>query len=301
MVAGCSSPRSAGGPDRGRPVHAEAAIEREWHAAVLSYGHQARAARNGNPDGARALLFATMGYPPPYPDGWDQASAMMLADEARYLAGADLYVLTPQMLNVVIAAAQSLTFADLTLLREDDLPSPSGAVVLPRPLVTRHPSGSLLQEIAFTWRSPSQVPLPGGMGFGRAALPAVRMPGYTTTAARPSRGFMQAARAQRVALPPLLLEVIWSLPLHPGTPGQAHDYDRLAAMLRRLNAAYWQDQAHTGKPRSRTRQPASTPRAPSWTRTQTARSAPGSCTRSGGCASSRSVRCRPPRPATAPR
>jgi hypothetical protein len=224
----------------------EAAIEREWHAAVLSYGHQARAARSGNPDGARALLFATMGYPPPFPDGWDQASAMMLADEARYLAGADLYVLTPQMLDVVIAAAQSLTFADLGLLREDDLPSPSGAVVLPRPLATRHPSGSLLREIAFTWRSPSQVPLPGGMGFGRAGLPAVRMSGYTT-AARPSRGFMQAARAQRVALPPMLLEVVWSLPLHPDTPGQVHDYDRLAAALRGLNAAYWQDEARTGE------------------------------------------------------
>ena len=128
----------------------EAAIEREWHAAVLSYGHQARAVHSDNPDGDRALLFATMGYPPPYPDGWDQGSAMMLADEARYLADADLYVLTPQMLDVVIAAAQSLTFADLALLREDDLPSPSGAVVLPRPLVTRHPSGSLLQNIAFT-------------------------------------------------------------------------------------------------------------------------------------------------------
>ena len=222
----------------------EAAIEREWHAAVLSYGHQARAARSDDPDGARALLLATMGYPPPFPDGWDQASAMMLADEARYLAGADLYVLTPQMLDVVIAAAQSLTFADLALLREDDLPSPSGAVVLPRPLVTRHPSGSLLREIAFTWRSPSQVPLPGGMGFGRAGLPAVRMSGYTT-AARPSRGFMQAARAQHVALPPILLEVVWSLPLHPDTPGQAHDYDRLSAALRRLNAAYWQDEARS--------------------------------------------------------
>src|SRR5579863_9065429 len=73
----------------------EAAIEREWHAAVLAYGHQARAARSDNPDRARALVFATMGYPPSYPDGWDQASAMMLADEARYLADADLYVLTP--------------------------------------------------------------------------------------------------------------------------------------------------------------------------------------------------------------
>ena len=45
----------------------EAAIEREWHAAVLSYGHQSRAAHIDNPDGARALLFATMGYPASLP------------------------------------------------------------------------------------------------------------------------------------------------------------------------------------------------------------------------------------------
>jgi hypothetical protein len=38
----------------------------------------------------RALSFAVMGYPPPYPDDWDRASAVVLADEARYLAAADL-------------------------------------------------------------------------------------------------------------------------------------------------------------------------------------------------------------------
>ena len=116
-------------------------------------------------------------------------------------------------------------------------------MILPRPLITRHPSGSWHQDIAFTWRSPSQVPLPSGMGFSRGELPAVRMSG-NTTAARPSRDFSQAARAQRVALPPMLLDVIWSLPLHPGTPGQAHDdYDHLAAALRQLNTAYWLDEA----------------------------------------------------------
>jgi hypothetical protein len=217
----------------------EAAIEREWHAATLAYGHQTRVAHSDNPDQARALLFATMGYPPPYPDSWSQASAMMLADEARYLASADLYVLTPQMLDVVIAAAQSLTLADLALLREDDLPSPSGVVVLPRPLITRHQSGSLYRDIAFTWRSPSQVPLPRGMGFRRAELPAVRMSEYTI---RSNRSFMQAARAQRTALPPMPLEVVWSLPLHPDTPDQVHDYDRLADALRGLNIAYWQQE-----------------------------------------------------------
>jgi hypothetical protein len=161
-------------------------------------------------------------------------------------ADADLYVLTPQMLDVVIAAAQSLTFADLGLLREDDLPSPSGTVILPRPLVTRYQSGTLYRDVAFSWRSPSQVPLPGGMGFRRAELPAVRMSEYTT-APRSNRSFMQAAREQRVALPPMLLEVVWSLPLHPDTPGQAHDYDLLADALRRLNTAYWQEEARNRK------------------------------------------------------
>jgi hypothetical protein len=167
----------------------EVGIEREWQTAVLACGHQARAVRSDNPEGARALHFATMGYPPPYPGDWDQASAVMLADEARYLTAADLYVLTPQMLDVVIAAAQSLTFADLGLLREDDLPSPSGVVVLPRPLVTPLPA-----LCSRTLPSPggrrAGCPLPSGMGFRGTELPAVRMSGYA--AARPSRGFTQA-------------------------------------------------------------------------------------------------------------
>ena len=221
----------------------EASVERQWYASMLAHGHRGRAAGSGDPDGGRALSFAVMGYPPPYPADWDQASAMVLADEARYLATADLYVLTPQMLDVVIAAAQSLTFTDLGLLRDDDLPSPSGAVILPRPLLTRLPTGSLQQDFAFSWRSPWRLPLPGGMGFRGAELPAVRMSGYVT-AARASREVVRAARAEGLAVPPMLLDTVWSLPLHPVTPGQARDCDLLAAGVRRLNSAYWQDEAH---------------------------------------------------------
>jgi hypothetical protein len=59
---------------------------------------------------------------------------------------------------VVIAAAESLTFTDLGLLRDDDLPNPSGAVILPRSLITRLPTGSLQQDVAFTGRSPWRAP-----------------------------------------------------------------------------------------------------------------------------------------------
>jgi hypothetical protein len=45
----------------------------------------------------------------------------------------------------------------------------------------------------------------------------------------------------------MLLESIWSMPLHPDTPGHAHDYDLLADALRQLNAAYRQEEARNTK------------------------------------------------------
>lgn len=121
-------------------------------------------------------------------------------------------------------------------------PSPSGPVILPQPLITRLPTGSLQQDIAFTWRSPWRLPLPARIGFRGAELPAVRMSGYVTVA-RASREVVQAARTEGLAVPPILLDTVWSLPLHPATPGQARDCDLLAARVRRLNAPYWQDEA----------------------------------------------------------
>src|SRR5258708_12212157 len=50
-----------------------------------------------------------MGYRPPWPADWQAATEMVLADEAQYLATADLYVLAPHMCDVVIAAAQTLS------------------------------------------------------------------------------------------------------------------------------------------------------------------------------------------------
>src|SRR5260221_11350791 len=49
-----------------------------------------------------------MGYRPPWPADWQAATEMVLADEAQYLATADLYVLAPHLWAVVIAAAQTL-------------------------------------------------------------------------------------------------------------------------------------------------------------------------------------------------
>ena len=69
-----------------------------------------------------------------------------------------------------------------------------------------------------------------------------------TTSARASRDVARAARAQGLAVPPMLLDVIWSLPTHPTAPGQAHDQDHLTAGLRRLNTGYWQEETRRKPP-----------------------------------------------------
>lgn len=53
-------------------------------------------------------MLGGLGYRRPYPAGWKDTAEMLTSDEARYLADADLYVISPQMCDVA-AAAQSLT------------------------------------------------------------------------------------------------------------------------------------------------------------------------------------------------
>lgn len=115
----------------------DAPIARRWEMGKLQRTFQFQAASVGDRAAATFLLFGGLGYRPPFPTDWHAATEMIMADEARYLAEADLYILTPQMCDVVIAAAQSLTTDDLELVSEDDLPSLTGWSCFP----TRSSSG----------------------------------------------------------------------------------------------------------------------------------------------------------------
>src|SRR5258708_8545921 len=70
-----------------------------------------------------------MGYRPPWPGDWQAATEMVLADEAQYLATADLYVLAPHMCDVVIAAAQTLSGRAACGASPAHLPLPRGEVL----------------------------------------------------------------------------------------------------------------------------------------------------------------------------
>jgi hypothetical protein len=193
----------------------EAPIARLWHMGKLQRAFQLQAASVGDRGAATALLFGGLGYRPPFPSNWQAAAEMVLADEARYLAESDLYVLTPHMCDVVIAAAQTLTREDLELLSEDDLPGRTGLVILPYPVIVRAVSGDLGDDRAFTWRFPAHFWRPSRRGH--KDLLAVRMSAYHDSygPVRPDSfvDFSVQARVQGTPLPPLLLDAIRCMPV----------------------------------------------------------------------------------------
>ena len=157
-----------------------AAVARMWEMASLQSAYQVYLAHLGSPEAAWGQLFGGLGYAGRFAAGWEEAVSIFMADEARYLADADLYVLTPQMCDTVITAALTLTVDDLTLIDAGDLPSPGGLVVLPHPVIVRAVTGDLGDDRAFSWRSPMQLQAVTDDGR-RQDLPAVRMSTYHDT------------------------------------------------------------------------------------------------------------------------
>jgi hypothetical protein len=215
-----------------------APIARAWQMSRLANAYRTQLAHVGDPAAVGVLLFGGMGYRPPYPTDLETASEMVVADEARYLAEADLYVLTPEMCAVAVAAAQALTLQDLELVGDDDLPGMTGLVFLPQPVIVKGMTGDLGDDRAYTWRYPSQIQRPAGRGRRLRDTPAIRMSAYCDTygPVRPDSFAATAAqaRAQGNPLPPLLFDSVRCLPLHyTSTPGQVHDLEKYAATVRK--------------------------------------------------------------------
>lgn len=223
----------------------QAPIARTWEAQKMLSAYQlkvahlgAEVAREAAQSVAATLLLTGMGYSETWrPAHWMDAAETVLADEARYLAEADLYILSPQMCDVVIAAAQTLTLDDLGLLTEDDLPSRSGLIVLPHPLLVRAINGDLGDDRAYLWHTPMQMPKPApGGGWDR--VPAVRTSMYYDRhgPVRPDTflDFAAHANAQGQPLPPLLLDAIRCRPFEtPITDEQRRSMADFAAVANR--------------------------------------------------------------------
>ncbi|WP_144082828.1 MULTISPECIES: hypothetical protein [unclassified Micromonospora] len=219
----------------------EAPVARTWQISKLMRAHQVHTAHLGQPEAATMLLFGGLGYRPPFPSAWPEAADLIVTDEAHCLDSAQLYVLTPQMCDVVVAAALSLTVEDLQLLDADDLPSPTGLVVLPHPLLVTGVGGDLSDDRAYCWSTPASVLRPDPeKADGVGSAPAVRVSAYDDThgPVRPDsfRDLAAEARRQGTPLPPLLLDSIRCLPFRY-TDGDPQALNRLAAAARHVDGA----------------------------------------------------------------
>jgi hypothetical protein len=142
-----------------------APVARMWEMANLQSAYQMHLAHLGSPEAAWGQLFGGLGYAGRFAAGWEEAVSIFMADEARYLADADLYVLTPQMCDTVIPAALNLTVDDLTLIDAGDLPrarvanseTPAQAVRLPLQKALEF-DGQLAETIRY-YRSPGRIPV----------------------------------------------------------------------------------------------------------------------------------------------
>lgn len=178
-------------------------LMREYDIKLRTFG--------GNQHMALLSLFGGMGYDQP-PKNWHAAAETVLADEARNLGQAQLYVLSPSMCDVVIAAAQTLTVEDLELFEDTDLPTPTGLLMLPEPLIVRAVDGALADLRALTWTTPATAFLASPKQRKVIESPAARVSAYYDTygPVRPD-GFLEFqahARSRGITLPPLHLDAI---------------------------------------------------------------------------------------------
>lgn len=167
------------------------------------------------------------------------AAERVVSDQHTALADAELYILSPQMCDVTVAAANTLTIEDLDLLGEDDLPSRSGLVVLPQPLLVRAANGNLGDDRAYQWQSPVTMHCPAGDDWQQRS--AVRLWQYNETygPVRPDsfQAQLDDARNRGTPLPPLVVDSVRCVPFeHATTDEQRRNLAGYADAARRVNA-----------------------------------------------------------------
>jgi hypothetical protein len=160
--------------------------------------------------------------------------------------------MTPQMCDVVIAAAQGLTTEDLQLVSEDDLPSSTGLLVLPHPLLVKSVGGDLGDDRAFCWHTPASFTVPApDAADGVFSRPGVRISVYHDThgPVRPDSflDFLAEARRAGTPLPPLLLDAVRCLAFQTAVPADPQAPQRLARAAQAIDGAHRRSAEMTGQ------------------------------------------------------
>lgn len=100
------------------------------------------------------MHYEAEGITGPPPPTVSEAIQDVLQHRADHVKDASLFLISEEMLDVVIAAAKSLSPDDLATLAEDDLPQPAGLLMLPRDIYISDPTGAVpVSDVrALSWR-----------------------------------------------------------------------------------------------------------------------------------------------------
>jgi len=197
----------------------EAEVARLWQAGRFMEEHQVKTQTLGDSDAAALLLTTALGYPEDWrPTDWMRAADTILGDLADTMADADLYVLSPAMRDVVVAAALTLTLDDLALFSQDDLPALKGLLVLPDPLIVTTLNGQLGDDVAYMWDGTANLSTVDESSRGRSRrLGWTRVPAVQVTSFSDSYGpiqpdsfrdFVSYAASEGTPIPPLMIDGI---------------------------------------------------------------------------------------------
>lgn len=104
-------------------------------------------------DLACSMVLGKLGMRPPWPPEPEAAADWQLAEDLELLRSGALIVISPSAHASVVAAAATLEPGDMsTLVRDRDVVTPSGLLVLPEPVVCVNRTGSLSDTAAFGWQ-----------------------------------------------------------------------------------------------------------------------------------------------------
>jgi hypothetical protein len=227
-------------------LHLRSASAHDWIVELLHNWTALHERIHGSEPVALYAALVPMGYPPLFRNTLGQYADELCHDFARDLTRAELYVMSPAMSDVTVAAAHTLTLPDIMELREDDLPSPAGLLVLPRPLLLVNAAGNVNDLRAIAW-APMTIP-----DWDGPTKRGVRVMGLLDTFGPVQNdqftAMLDRARLARDPFPPLLVSTLEAMPFgweHEPTAqqlAQVRDTSRaLAAESERLAAQQgWQ-------------------------------------------------------------
>ncbi|MDT4993080.1 MAG: hypothetical protein QOH97_2972 [Actinoplanes sp.] len=184
----------------------------------------------GTRQAAAEKVLAPMGYPPPYSGMIDKYAERYVRDSANELGVSSLFVVSPAMNDVVVAAAETLSLDDLNRVDEADLPTPAGLVVLPSALLRVNAAGDVADVRAIMW-SPTTFHQPN-----RASRPGVCVTTFIDTYGPVHvASFDRAAEQARMhgePFPPLILGSKDALPFHHDMRATPLEMDIRASLFR---------------------------------------------------------------------